>query len=374
MPPISLLIKPASSNCSLRCKYCFYHSLAENRTTESYGIMSIVTLESVVKKALGYADKICTFAFQGGEPTIAGVEYFKKFIEFVKLYNNKNVAVNFALQTNGIFINEEWAEFLFKNNFLVGISLDGPKDIHNSHRIDAKNDGTFSKVMKSIELFNKFKVQYNILYVVTAQSARYANKIYSFIKKNNFQYIQFITCLDALNEERGTHPYSLNPINFEKFLKQTFNRWYEDFMRGEYISVRYFDNLINIILGHRPEACNMNGRCQCQCVIEADGGVYPCDFYVIDKWQLGNINNKDIEDLLNGENAKDFTETSLQVEAECKECEWFSLCKGGCRRERDSFGKKGISLNYYCSAYREFFNYSYTRLVNVAEIISRKQN
>jgi len=121
--------------------------------------MSIDTLENIVKKSFNYADKMCTFAFQGGEPTIAGIDYFKKLIEFVKLYNVKNVAVNFSLQTNGILINVEWAEFLAKNNFLVGISLDGPKDIHNAHRIDAKNDGTFNKVMKAIELFNKFKVE-----------------------------------------------------------------------------------------------------------------------------------------------------------------------------------------------------------------------
>ena len=372
MPPISLLIKPASSNCSLSCKYCFYHSIAENREIQSYGIMSIDTLESIVKKALRYADKMCAFAFQGGEPTIAGIDYFKKLIEFVKLYNVKNVVVNFSIQTNGILINEEWAEFLAKNNFLVGISLDGPKDIHNAHRIDAKNDGTFNKVMKAIELFNKFKVEYNILYVVTSQSARYANKIYSFFKENNFKYIQFISCLDALNEKRGEHPYSLKPSDLEKFLKQTFDRWYEDFMKGDYVSVRYFDNLINIILGLRPEACNMNGRCQCQCVIEADGGVYPCDFYVIDKWKLGNIKDKEIEEIISCETAKAFIEISLPVAPECKKCEWYSICKGGCRREGDSFEEGNMALNYYCASYKEFFKYAYTRLVNVARVISRK--
>ena len=199
MPPISLLIKPASSNCSLRCKYCFYHSIAENRTTPSYGIMSFDTAEVMIKKALEYADHVCTFAFQGGEPTIAGLEFYNKFVELVKVYNTKNVTVNYALQTNGMIINEEWASFLTDNKFLVGLSLDGPKDIHNQHRIDSKNDGTFNRVMKTVEIFNKFKVEYNILFVVTSQSARYANKIYSFFKENNFKYIQFISCLDPLN-------------------------------------------------------------------------------------------------------------------------------------------------------------------------------
>jgi len=258
MPPINLLIKPASSNCNLRCKYCFYHSIADNREIKSYGLMEIDALETVVKKALIYADEMCTFSFQGGEPTLAGIDFFKKFIEFTNKYNTKNVIVNFALQTNGILINEEWAEFLFRNNFLVGISLDGPKDIHNTHRIDVKNSGTFNKVMKAIALFEKFKVQYNILCVVTALSARYANKIYSFFKENRFEYIQFIPCLDALNEKKGLHQYSLKPSDLVKFLKLTFDRWYEDFMKGEYVSIRYFDNLVSIILGYGNEACNMS--------------------------------------------------------------------------------------------------------------------
>ena len=372
MPNISMLIKPASSNCDLRCKYCFYHSIAENRIIQSYGIMSIDTLECIVKKALDYSDNMCTFAFQGGEPTIAGIDFYKKLIEFVKLYNKKNVTVNFSLQTNGILINDEWARFLAENNFLVGVSLDGPKDIHNAHRIDTNNNGTFNKVMKAIELFNKFKVQYNIVYVVTALSARYANKIYNLFKKNNFRYIQFIPCLDPINEKRGKHPYSLKPLDFEKFLRLTFDLWYEDFIKGDYVSVRYFDNLVGIIQGHAPEACGMSGRCQVQCVIEADGGVYPCDFYAIDKWNMGNINDREIEDILSCETAKDFVKVSLPVAQECKECNWVSICRGGCRRERENFQEEVIDLNYYCTAYREFFNYAYTRLENVAKIASRR--
>lgn len=370
---VSLLIKPASSNCSLRCKYCFYHSLSENRTTKSYGIMSLDTLESVVKKAFEFADGVCTFAFQGGEPTLAGLHYYRKFIEYVKLYNTKNVTVNFALQTNGMLINEEWAKFLSDNKFLVGISLDGPKDIHNSHRVDEKNNGTFNKVIKGIELFNKFKIEYNVLCVVTAKSARYVSRIYNFFKENNFRYIQFISCLDPLNEIRGRHPYSLKPLDFQKFLKVTFDLWYEDFIKGDYVSIRYFDNLVCMLLGQRPESCTMNGRCQCNCVIEADGGIYPCDFYAIDKWHLGNINDNELSDILSHEAADDFTKCSSVIAPECKECKWYGLCRGGCRRERDNFIEEELGLNYYCLAYKGFFDYAYERLVNVARIISRKQ-
>ena len=372
MPPISLLIKPASSKCNLRCKYCFYSWISENRTTQSYGIMNFNTLEILVRKSLEYSDNVCTFAFQGGEPTIAGLDFFKKFIELVKIYNTKQVAVNFALQTNGMLINEEWASFLVGNKFLVGLSLDGPKEIHNLHRIDGMKDGTFNRVMKTVEIFNKFEVEYNILYVVTSQSARYANKIYNFFKKNSFKYIQFISCLDPLEEERGLHPYSLKPEDLSKFLKITFDRWYEDFTKGDYVSVRYFDNLISMLLGYPPEACNMIGKCQCQCVVEADGGIYPCDFYVLDKWYLGNVKDKDLKDILNCEVSNKFIDESQVVSSECKECKWYGLCRGACKRERENFENEGLGLNYYCSSYKDFFDYAYPRLLSVARTVSRK--
>jgi uncharacterized protein len=371
MPAITFLIKPASSNCNLRCKYCFYHSVSENRDVASYGIMKEDTLEDIVKKGLEYADDFCTFAFQGGEPTITGLSFFEKLIEFEKKHNVKNVKINNALQTNGMFIDENWAKFLRNNNFLVGLSLDGPKEIHDMNRIDAIQSGTFNRVMKTVALFNKYKVEYNILCVVTSLTARHITKIYNFYRQNNFKYLQFISCLDPLNELQGQHPYSLKPKDYEEFLKISFDRWYEDVMKGEYVSIRYFDNLVSMMLGHRPEACNMNGRCTCQFVIEADGGVYPCDFYVLDQWKIGNIRDELIKEIMCNENGKKFVQDSLSITNECRECKWYGMCRGGCRRERQNFQIGELSQNYYCSSYKEFFNYAYPRLLNVAKRFSQ---
>jgi uncharacterized protein len=220
MPPLSLLIKPVSSSCNLRCKYCFYHSIAENRTTNNYGIMDGRLLEVIVKKALEYADQTCTFAFQGGEPTLSGLDFYKRLIELERKYNIKKVRINNAIQTNGIAIDEKWAAFLSKHNFLVGISLDGPQNIHDCDRIDAKNGGSFNRVMKAVTLFNKYKIEYNILSVVTGSTARHIGKIYNFFKKNNFKYLQFIPCLDLLNEVRGVNEYSLSPERYDSFFKE----------------------------------------------------------------------------------------------------------------------------------------------------------
>ena len=306
MPPISLLIKPASSNCNLRCKYCFYHSLAENRETRSYGIMDIDTLEILVKKTLEYADVTCTFAFQGGEPTLAGFEFFEKLIEFQEKYNTKGVKINNALQTNGMVIDDRWAKFLHDNNFLVGLSLDGTKDIHDMNRIDAATKGTFNRIMKTVDLFNKYKVEYNILFVVISTVARHTAKIYNFFKRKNFRYLQFIPCLDPLDEEPGGHVYSLTPDRFTTFLKTLFDLWYEDIKQDNIISIRYFDNLVGMIMGYPPENCGMSGICRCQFVVEADGRAYPCDFYVIDEWCLGNLKDKEFDEISKTDTVKEF--------------------------------------------------------------------
>lgn len=366
MPPLSILIKPASSNCNMRCKYCFYHSIAENRNTESFGIMSIDTLELLVKSAFEYADNSCTFAFQGGEPTLIGLNFYKKLIDLQTRYNTKKIKVNNAIQTNGIAINDEWAEFLAMNNFLVGISLDGPRDIHDINRIDASNRGTFGSVTNSIELFNKYKVEYNILTVVNSLTSRHISKIYNFYKKNNLRYLQFIPCLDPLGEQPGTHEYSLTPQKYTYFLKTLFDLWYEDIVNCNMISIRYFDNLVGMCMGYPPEECGMSGVCSCYYVVEADGSVYPCDFYVFDEWNIGNIKVNGFDEMRNSAVAKKFVDVSKSIDPTCKGCDWFKICRGGCRRNREPFENERPFLNYYCSSNKEFFSYAIERINKVA--------
>lgn len=373
MPPVSLLIKPASSNCNLRCKYCFYHSIAENRDTKSYGIMDIDTLEILVEKALEYADMACTFAFQGGEPTLAGLEFFEKLIEFQSKYNKKGVKIHNTIQTNGMVIDDRWAQYLHDNNFLVGLSLDGTKDLHDLNRVDPSNKGTFNTIMKTVDLFNKYKVEYNILFVVNSALARHASKVYNFFKKNDFKYIQFIPCLDPLEEEPGGYPYSLTPDRFTTFLKTLFDAWYDDIKKGDMVSIRYFDNLVGMVMGYPPENCGMSGLCQCQFVVEADGGVYPCDFYVIDRWYLGNLREKGLDEIRESGVAKEFVEVSTYIDPKCRECKWLNICRGGCRRNREPFIDGKPALNYFCPSYMEFFEYATPRLYELARMFSTRR-
>ena len=373
LPPLSVLIKPASSSCNLKCSYCFYHSISGHREIENYGVMDIEILEVIVKKALAFADHICTFAFQGGEPTLAGLEFYEKLLEFQKKYNTKRVTINNAIQTNGVNIDDFWSRFLAHNHFLVGLSLDGPKEIHDSNRLDHSDKGSFSRVMAAASLFSKYGVEYNILCVINAHAARHPSKVYNFFKKSNFKYLQFIPCLDPLGDAPGENGYSLSPDRYSYFLKNMFDLWYDDVIRGNMISIRYFDNLVGMLMGYPPEACGMTGQCQCQFVIEANGGVYPCDFYVLDEWYMGNIKEMDFSELVSSTAATAFIDSSRPVDAKCRGCKWFNLCRGGCRRSREPFSDNMPALNYYCSSYREFFQYAGDRLLSLARQLSRRR-
>ncbi len=366
MPPINLLIKPASGSCNMRCEYCFYADEQEHRAVSSRGIMSRDTMHSIIDRAMEYGDRICTLAFQGGEPTLAGLDFYKDLSEYIaNTPNPKKVRFQYAIQTNGYDVNEEWAGFWAKNRYLVGISLDGPKEIHDRYRKDALGRGTYSRVMSSIRILEKHHVDYNILTVVTAASARNAQKLYNFYKKNKIQYQQYIECLDPLEEEPGGREYSLTPNRYETFLKSLFDAWYLDVKAGKPVYNRYFNNLLMIMDRQMPESCNMRGVCGKQWVIEADGSVYPCDFYALDQWFLGNVKDDSFEDMDAKREELGFIRWSVQAHEDCKDCTWFPLCRGGCRRNREPVTGDCTGKNYFCSAYKGFFEYAYPRLEEV---------
>lgn len=364
MPPLTILIKPASSLCNMRCKYCFYHDVAENRNIKSYGIMSRDTLEILVKKTLAYADKACTFAFQGGEPTLAGLGFFQELTGLEKKYNIKKIQVSNTIQTNGTMIDEEYAEFFGRNHFLVGLSLDGGRELHDGLRVDAEGKGTFDRVLNAARLFDKYHVEYNILCVVNNFVARHGSQVYHFFKKNNFRYLQFIQCLDGFDGRTGD--YSLTPERYTAFLKSTFDNYYNDFMRGDYTSIRMFDNYIGMIAGNPAECCGMNGVCTCNFVVEGDGSVFPCDFYVLDRYRLGNIRENSFEEMRGGDTAKRFIEESESMDPKCGECKRIDIYRGGCRRCREPFTGGRPSLNMFCESYYAFFKYAWERMRKMA--------
>lgn len=365
MPPLSILIKPSSSACDLNCRYCFYKDEAANRELSFAGMLDDETTEILIKKALGQAGGSCSFLFQGGEPTLRGLDYYRRFLELEKKYAPAGLNIYHSLQTNGLHIDDEWAEFLAKNGFLTGLSLDGPAEIHDRNRCFPDGGGSFNKVMKAAGTLKRHGADFNILAVVTGQNAKKCEKTYNFFKKNGFRYLQFIPCLEPLTAERGSTGYALSDEDYGRFLIRLFDLWYTDLQRGDYISIRYFDNLVTMLRGRAPEACNMAGRCSLQFVVEGDGTVYPCDFYALDGYEIGNIKKDSFTDMASSQAAKRFTEASVCVPDECRTCCWYRLCRNGCRRDRAC--TDGIyGRNTYCRAYKMFFEAEIQKLMRIA--------
>ena len=372
MHPLSIMIKPSSSNCDMRCKYCFYFDEARNRTVKSFGYISKETTINLIRKALDYAELPCTFAFQGGEPTLIGLDYFKFFVETVQKYNKKNIQINFAIQTNGYTITEEFAKFFHDNNFLVGLSLDGVKEVHDLNRINIQGKSTYNKIFNTLMLFKKHKVEFNILSVVTKQFAKTIEKNYNFLTKMDIRWLQFIPCLDPIESIRGTSIYSLTDKDYLEFLKKLFDIWYRDYKNNKLISIRYFDDILMLLLTGRAGSCTMQGECAIYYVIEADGEVYPCDFYMLDRYKIGNVNDIDFKKIDENRDKLNFIQSSKYKSEECVNCKWLFMCNSGCRRDKENFQTGKIGKTYLCNAFKEFFEYSYPRFREIAEDIRRR--
>ena len=357
----------------MRCKYCFYHDVAENREIESYGIMSDETMKILIDRAFEFAGDggAVSFAFQGGEPTVCGVEFFQKFVAYVKQKNTGRTRISYGLQTNGLNINEDYCRLFHENNFLVGLSMDGTKELHDLNRVDAKRNGTFSRVLKAAEMMTKYKVEFNILCVVSEQNAKKAETLYNFYKNHGFNYIQYIPQIAPFS---GENEYStLSPEAYGKFLSTTFDLWYRDFERGKYVSIRDFDNYGGILMGRRPEICSLQGVCSCNPTVEANGNVYPCDFYVLDEYLLGNLKDMPLSDMLQSETAKKFIRESFVRRDECESCEWKQICRTGCRRNKEPLEKTG-GEQYFCKAYKVFFENCFERMKKIPMILNTKYN
>lgn len=366
MPPINLLIKPASGRCNMRCRYCFYADETARRAVKDYGIMQEDTLEVLVQKALDYAEFKCTFGFQGGEPTLCGLDFYRRVVELQKKYNHKNLIIENALQTNGLLIDDEWAQFLAENKFLVGLSIDGSSAVHNKNRVDAKGEGTLRRVLEAAERLKKYKCDFNVLTVVTDDTAQKIDLIYDFFARHDLRWQQYIPCLDAFGEDDGW----LTSKGFATFLKKLFDRWADDVLSGRFIYIRQFENYVGMLLGRPAESCGMMGCCSMQYVVEADGGVYPCDFYVLDQYRLGSLKDQSFAEVDAKRKEMRFIEASMEKDADCYKCPWHPLCRGGCRRDRDD-GDGELKRSRLCGAYQEFFPYALPRLQLIAQRVAQ---
>lgn len=331
MASVSVMVKPASSACNLRCRYCFYADVAASREVAGHGVMSAETAELLARRlaeACGYAGD-AHISFQGGEPTVAGLGWFHAFATEMDRY--PSVTPHWSLQTNATLLDEEWCAFFAEHGFLVGVSLDGPRSNMDHFRFDATGEGAYARVMHGIELLRAADVEFNILTVVTRQLAQKPKQLMQFYLQHDLADVQLIPCLPPL--DGSDDGMSLRPADYRSFYQGFFRAWKKAAEQGRIIRVNLFENLLGMLMGQPPYQCGMLGRCTVQYVVESNGDVYPCDFYCLDEYRLGNLRDVPLREMGLADNAQRFLGEGACRREPCDACPYARICNGGCRRQ-----------------------------------------
>lgn len=368
------MAKPIGPICNIDCKYCFYlekENLYPEKRGKSNWSMNDDTLESFIKQKIESTDiQEESFAWQGGEPTLLGVDYFKKVVELQKKYSNGK-KINNALQTNGILLDDEWCKFFADNNFLIGLSIDGPRELHDKYRVDKGGKPTFDKVMRGIHFLKKHSVSYNTLTVVQKDNSQHPLDVYNFLKEAGSGYIQFIPIVERISEEKPdglslvlpgksnavVSNWSVEPVQFGNFLIEIFDHWVRNDV-GKYF-VQMFDVSLEAWAGFNPSLCIFSETCGNALAIEHNGDLYSCDHYVYPENKLGNIMEVPLLSMVDSTQQDKFGADKRDTLPEyCKKCEVRFACNGECPKNRFLTTPEGeYGLNYLCAGYKKFFNH-----------------
>ena len=373
LPAFNVMAKPTGALCNLDCAYCYYLE-KEAMYTEPHGCkMNNETLEIFTRKYIHEqpSDEV-TFVWHGGEPTLLGMEYFKQAIRYQKKYGAGRKISN-SLQTNGVLLTDEWCAFFKEHAFLIGISIDGPENLHDAYRLDKGKHGTFAKVIKGVELLKKHGVEFNTLTVVNNLNCEHGLEVYRFLKEIGSRYMQFIPIVERkplpnLQTEQmftlakptqtaDVTAWSVPPAKFGTFLIAIFNEWVKKDV-GRYF-VQAFDSALANEVGEPASACIYNGTCGNALAIEFNGDVFSCDHFVYSEYKLGNIHQTSFKKMLLSADQVTFgTDKYNALPRQCKECDVYIYCRGECpknRFEHTASGEPG--LNYLCQAYKLFFGH-----------------
>ena len=323
--------------------------------------MSEETLRVLTEKALITGAESVSFVWQGGEPTLAGLDFYKKAAQFQELYRYPAQTPSNSIQTNGVLIDIQWTRFLRGENWLVGVSLDGDEAQHNAYRLDSGGSGTYNETRKALGLLQSEKVPYNILALLNDVNVKDPKGLYEGLKKEGHKYLQFIPCIEYDMDSREPTSYSITAEEYGRFLIEVFDEWVKDIPD---VFVRDFEDImIGAVTGSSPN-CVYSGKCGQYLVVEYNGDVYPCDFYVDHEWLLGNIHDDSIEELMNSEKFRRFMD-QRRLNADCESCQWLSYCNGGCQKHMHG------DRNYFCDSYKMFFEHANGKIQRLKENLTR---
>lgn len=362
MPPFSLLIKPTGPDCNIACRYCFYC-----RKKELFGDgkhrMSDEVMRELVRNYLAAKMQVHSFAWQGGEPCLMGLDFYQRLVETQQKIG-KGQTVSNALQTNGTLLDEQWASFLAQYNWLVGISVDGPKKYHDYYRLDAAGKGTFDRVMAGVEACKSKGVEFNILVLLNDRNVEAPDELFDFFTAElGVQFLQFVPCVETDAHGKLTD-FSVTPAKYGEFMCRIFDRWVEYGVRK--LSVRLFDSLLNYVINGCHTNCTFGRKCSDYIVIEHNGDAYCCDFFVEPKWRLGSIMEKSVEELANCEVKQVFAREKGKIDTKCLICRHSRICRGGCLKDRLAVDGTFSKPSFLCEAYKRIFDYTVPRIRQIA--------
>jgi uncharacterized protein len=396
-----VMAKPAGSTCNLDCKYCFYLSKEHLQNGPGTGEMDDETLDLFVQQYIqGVTGPEVVFSWQGGEPTLRGLDFFRRVVALQKKYAKANQRVENDLQTNGVLLNEEWAAFLKENKFLVGLSIDGPRELHDYYRVNKGGAPTFDKVVAAAKLLRRHGVRFNTLTCVHRINASRPLDVYRFLRRElNSTYIQFIPIVEPKNFEThapqardqsrlpivGTlaahpgHPesvvtdWSVDPNEYGYFLSRVFDEWLRKDV-GK-VLVSHFETLIAQHMGMHSQMCIYSEFCGKNVVVEHDGSLYSCDHYVYPEYRLGMLREKPLEQMVFSPTQVRFGYAKSEtLPRYCLECPFKTDCWGECPRNRLIRTPNGESgLNYLCSGLRRFFKHVLPEVERIAAEIRRRE-
>ncbi len=368
-----VMAKPIGPICDLDCTYCYYLEKEKLYPAEKQWKMPLDVLESFIRQQIETQQSAnVSFAWQGGEPTLLGVGYFAKVVELQQKYAGGKKIEN-ALQTNGVLLDDEWCSFLAENRFLVGISIDGPRELHDRYRVNRRNAGTFDQVMRSLELLQKHQVEFNTLTVVHRYNSLYPLEVYRFLKEIGSRFMQFIPIVERHPAAPSTdgrelvHPqfssqatvteWSVEPLQYGTFLCSIFDEWVRRDVGT--VFVQLFDVALESWLGMQPGLCVFRELCGDALALEHNGDLYSCDHYVYPEHKLGNILDQSLRLMTSSEQQKKFGDDKrAALPAYCLTCAVRFACNGECPKHRFAKTPDGEEgLNYLCAGYKKFFQH-----------------
>lgn len=374
--PLGVLVKPTSSVCNLDCNYCFYLQKAEMYPWDTRPRMTPELFERFVDQYAELSNAGFSFAWQGGEPTLMGLGFYEKALDIeiraARAHRTDGIwHITNSLQTNGTLLDDAWADFFRAYQFLVGISLDGPAEWHNTYRRDRAGHATHAKVLKGMEALALRGVEFNVLCAVQKSNVGHGRELLHYFADLGVTDVQFLPVAKSERLKGHLAGYSISPEEYGRFLEETFDEWMRIGHRR--IRIRFFDNLIQLLLGLPSQMCIVAPTCGQYVVLEHNGDCYPCDFFVEREWYLGNIASTPLRTMVMSDAFRRFTLRKSVLHEDCRGCEWRPVCHGECPKYRmlTSPSAEG-SLPYFCGSYKQFYGSSYDRVWRVAAAVGEE--